>query len=252
MSPSGDLTIVLLYPELLGTYGDRGNAPALVRRARGRGLPVSVVEVALDQAAPASGDIYLIGGGEDASQLLAGERIRADKKLTGALRNGATCLAVCAGFQLLSTSFCDRDGRTISGLDVLDVRCGRSSGPRAVGEVVADAAGIPALPVLSGYENHQGDAHLGRLAQPLGLLRCGTGNGAGIDEGAVQDNIVATYMHGPVLVRNPALADHLLARATGTALAPMPDEDIERLRKERLHEALHRPRRRRLPAARPR
>lgn len=242
----GDLSIVLVYPELLGTYGDRGNALALVQRARGRGLPVSVTEVALGGPVPRSGDIYLIGGGEDAAQLLAGQSLRADKNLAGALGDGAACLAVCAGFQLLSLSFSARDGRTVPGLEVLDVSCGRLVGARAVGEVVADPVGIPGLPVLTSYENHQGTASLGPQARPLGRLLRGSGNGDGVNEGAVQANIVGTYMHGPVLVRNPALADHLLEQSTG-ALAPLHDEDVERLRQERLREALRHRQHRRSP-----
>jgi CobQ-like glutamine amidotransferase family enzyme len=249
VSRDSDLTVVLLYPELLGTYGDRGNASALAQRAQGRGLRVSIVEVALNERAPACGDIYLIGGGEDSSQLLAGRHMRADTNLAKALGDGATCLAVCAGFQLLSRSFVDRGQRSVTGLEVLDVRCGRHSGPRCVGEVVADPVGIPALPRLTGYENHQGDAHLGPLARPLGRLLRGTGNGDGVNEGAIQGNIVATYLHGPVLVRNPALADYLLLQSTGT-LAPLHDEDIERLRVERIHEALRHNRRHRSPGRR--
>ncbi len=237
MPRDSDLTIVLLYPDLLGTYGDRGNSLALVHRARARGVPVRVIEVAPDEHVPQSADIYLIGGGEDAAQVLAWQTLRMEKNLIRALQNGATCLALCAGFQLLSLEFTDRDGDTVPGLGILDVRCGRLMGRRAVGELVADPVGIPALPILTSYENHQGDAVLGPETQPLGRLVWGTGNGDGATEGAVQGNVVATYMHGPVLVRNPALADHLLERSTGP-LAPFCDEAVERLRRERLHEAL--------------
>jgi CobQ-like glutamine amidotransferase family enzyme len=237
MPRDSDVTIVLLYPDLLGTYGDRGNSLALVHRARARGLPVRVIEVAPDEHAPQSADVYLIGGGEDAAQVLAWQTLRTEKSLIRALQDGATCLAVCAGFQLLSLEFTDRDGDTVPGLGVLDVRCGRLKGRRAVGEVVADPCGIPGLPTLTSYENHQGDAFLGPDAQPLGRLVWGTGNGDGATEGAVQGNVVATYMHGPVLVRNPALADHLLERSTGP-LAPFCDEAVERLRRDRLHGAL--------------
>lgn len=240
-----EVSVVMLYPDLLGTYGDRGNALALDYRLGARGLAMRLVEVAPDRQAPRSADIYLIGGGEDAAQLLALQALRADKNVVSALDGGATCLAVCAGFQLLSQGFAGRDGRIISGLGVLDVRCGRLVGSRAVGEVVADPVGIPSLPTLTGFENHQGDATVGPQAQPLGLLRRGVGNGAGVSEGAVQGNIVATYMHGPALVRNPGLADYLIEKSTGP-LAPFCDEAVERMRRERLSAALGHPRSRRM------
>jgi CobQ-like glutamine amidotransferase family enzyme len=125
----------------------------------------------------------------------------------------------------------------LAGLGVLDVRCGWIRGHRAVGEVVADPVGIPTIPMLTGYENHQGSAVLGDAARPLGRLVRGSGNGDAGAEGAVQGNIVATYMHGPVLVRNPDLADNLLERVTGT-LPAFHDEVVGRLRQERLEEAL--------------
>jgi CobQ-like glutamine amidotransferase family enzyme len=234
-----ELCVVALYPDLLGTYGDRGNALALDFRIRARGLRVRVVEVAPDETAPRSGDIYLIGGGEDAAQLLALQALRADANLDAALCAEATCLAVCAGLQLLSASFSDRSGHRVSGLGVLDVRCGRLKGPRAVGEVVADPVGIASLPTLTGFENHQGTAVLGQRAQPLGRVRRGVGNGDGGTEGVVQGSVVATYLHGPVLVRNPGLTDYLIERSTGP-LPPFEDSAVERLRGERIDAALRR------------
>jgi lipid II isoglutaminyl synthase (glutamine-hydrolysing) len=238
------VSVVALYPELLGTYGDRGNALALGYRIRARGMRMRLVEVSPGQRAPRSADIYLLGGGEDAARLLALQALRTDENVARALNAGATCLAVCAGFQLLSGAFADRDGHAISGLGVLDARCGRLTGPRAVGEVVADPTALPSLPTLTGFENHQGSAVLGPHAQPLGRLRRGIGNGDGAYEGAVQDNIVATYLHGPVLVRNPGLTDYLIERSTGP-LAPFCDEAVERMRRERLRAALGQPRGRR-------
>ena len=237
MPRDSELAVVLVYPDLLGTYGDRGNALALTHRARARDLPVRLIEVAPDESAPASADLYLVGGGEDVSQALAWETLKAEKSIIAALQGGATCLAVCAGFQLLSREFRDRDGDMVAGLGLLDVVCARLPDRRAVGEVVAEPVGIPGLPTLSGYENHQGDAVLGADARPLGRVIRGLGNGDGVTEGAVQGNVVATYLHGPVLVRNPALADHLLETVAGP-LAPLPDEAVERLRRERIAAAM--------------
>ena len=161
MPRDSELAVVLVYPDLLGTYGDRGNALALTYRARARDLPVRLIEVAPDESAPASADLYLVGGGEDVSQALAWETLKAEKSIIAALQGGATCLAVCAGFQLLSREFRDRDGDMVAGLGLLDVVCARLPDRRAVGEVVAEPVGIPGLPTLSGYENHQGNAVLG-------------------------------------------------------------------------------------------
>ncbi|MGN6129938.1 MAG: type 1 glutamine amidotransferase [Nocardioidaceae bacterium] len=235
-----ELTVALVYPDLLGTYGDRGNALALVRRARARGLQVRVVEVVDEQPLPRSADVYLIGGSEDATQLLALEALRAQPGAAETLA-GSACLAVCAGFQLVAREFAGSDGHRVPGLGVVDVVCGRLPGPRAVGEVVAEPVALPGLATITGYENHQGDARLGPAARPLGRVRVGVGNGSGGPdrwEGAVQGGVVATYLHGPVLVRNPDLADHLLARVVGP-LPPYEDEAVARLRAERMEAARH-------------
>jgi lipid II isoglutaminyl synthase (glutamine-hydrolysing) len=116
------------------------------------------------------------------------------------------------------------------------VTCGRIEGDRAVGEVLAESTGIPGEEFLTGFENHQGDARLGAEARPLGRVVRGTGNGDGT-EGAVQGRVVGTYLHGPALVRNDVLADHLLGLVVGE-LAPYDDEPVRRLRAERRAAAL--------------
>jgi CobQ-like glutamine amidotransferase family enzyme len=137
--------------------------------------------------------------------------------------------------QLLSREYVGMDG-VRSGLGLIDVTCGRLTGTRAVGEVVARSE-LDGSPLL-GFENHQGDAVLGPAAQPLGILEVGRGNGHGGWEGARQGGVIGTYLHGPVLVRNPAVADTLLATAVGGALEPYLDERVERLRRERLRSTL--------------
>jgi CobQ-like glutamine amidotransferase family enzyme len=237
------LTIVHVYPELLGTYGDRGNALALVHRARGRGITTRVVDVGLEEALPTSGDIYVLGGGEDSAQVLAARSLFADDGAASVLL-GAPTLAVCAGLQLLSRSFLDAEGQPQPGLGLLDVDCDRMP-DRAVGEVVTEPVELPDVPTLTGYENHRGGARLGPDARPLGRLVAGVGNGDALTEGALQGTVVATYLHGPVLVRNPALADLLLARALGD-LPEYHHEAVERLRAERLDAADPRRHRRRV------
>jgi CobQ-like glutamine amidotransferase family enzyme len=229
-----ELAIVHIYPDLLGTYGDRGNALALSHRAKARGLRCRVVEVGIDDPLPRDGDIYVIGGGEDTAQLLAARALGADD-LVAAVLGAHPCLAVCAGLQLLSRTFEDGEGRRHSGLGLLDVDCGRLE-ERAVGEVVAEPVDLPDVRTLTGYENHRGSARLHGQARPLGRVVAGIGNGVDRVEGVRQGRVVATYLHGPVLVRNPGLADHLLEGAAG----PLPayrDDHVEQLREERLEDA---------------
>ncbi|MGI9157424.1 MAG: type 1 glutamine amidotransferase [Marmoricola sp.] len=247
MTSDSTIDVVLVYPELLGTYGDRGNAAALVHRARARGLSIRVVDVALADPMPTQGDIYLIGGGEDAAMLLAWEHLYPGHGLSDAMVAGAACFGVCAGFQLLAHDFTGPDGSRREGLGLLDVRCGRLSQARAVGEVLADSVEGLDLGFLTGFENHQGDARLGPAARPLGRLVRGVGNGDSTTEGAVQGRVIGSYLHGPALVRNDGLADHLLQLVAGS-LPPTTDEPVRRLRTERRAAALagHEPRRRRL------
>src|ERR1700742_2563222 len=207
------LRLVWVYPDLLSTYGDRGNALVLERRARLRGLPVEIVEVNSDQPVPRDGDIYLMGGGEDLPQTLAARRLLADGGLHAAADRGAVVFAVCAGYQMLGTEFGGADDTAVRGLGLLDITSGRGE-HRAVGEIVADVD--PGLNggKLTGFENHQGVTRLGPNARPLARTSLGTGNGDGT-EGAYGGRVLGTYLHGPALVRNPALADLLLYWAAG-------------------------------------
>ena len=234
MANSRPLRLVWVYPDLLSTYGDRGNVLMLERRARLRGLPVETVEVNSDQPVPHDGDIYLMGGGEDLPQTLATRRLLADGGLHAAAANGAVVFAVCAGYQMLGMEFGGADDAPVQGLGLLDIRSGRGE-RRAVGEIVADVD--PGLNVgkLTGFENHQGVTRLGPNARPLARTTLGTGNGDGT-EGAYAGRVLGTYLHGPALVRNPGLADLLLFWAEGP-LPPLPpeaEELVNRLREERL------------------
>jgi CobQ-like glutamine amidotransferase family enzyme len=230
------LRIIWIYPDLLSTYGDRGNLIMLTRRAALRGLPVEPTGVNSDQPVPTQGDIYLLGGGEDLPQVLAARRLRADGGLAAAARNGAVIFAVCAGYQLIGEVFGGSQGEPVEGLSLIDIRSGRGE-KRGVGEIVADVD--PALHVdrLTGFENHQGKTMVGQNARPLAKVTLGVGNGDGSGtEGAYAGRILGTYLHGPALVRNPALADLLLTWAAGP-LPPLPDADeawTTRLRAERL------------------
>jgi lipid II isoglutaminyl synthase (glutamine-hydrolysing) len=229
-----EVRLVWVYPDLLSTYGDRGNLLVLKRRAELRGLDVVAVEVKSDEPVPADGDIYLIGGGEDLPQILAAARLRSDGGLQRAAERGAVVFAVCAGYQLVGRQFGGVEGEPVAGLSILDITSGRGE-RRGVGEIVADVDPALGVPRLTGFENHQGVTQIGPGARPLARVTLGVGNGNGT-EGAYAGNVLGTYLHGPALARNPGLADLLLSWAAGP-LAPL-DAGAEnwarRLREERL------------------
>ncbi len=164
------------------------------------------------EATPRTCDVYLLGGGEDGPQTLAARELLGSRALHQAVDDGAAVLAVCAGFQLLGTTFVGPDGAAHEGLGLLDVSTVRGDGGRRVGEIVVEADPDLGLPELTGYENHACVTALGPDARALGKVTVGYGNDSGDgSEGAVAGRIVGTYLHGPVLARNPALADHILA-----------------------------------------
>ena len=248
----GGVTIVNVLPRLLGTYGDSGNELALGHRLRARGIDVECVRVEPGAPIPEHGDIYLLGGGEDRAQALAAHLI--GRGLMGPVDRGATVLAVCAGYQILGTSFTDSAGHTHPGLGLLDVETGPLA-ERAVGDAVVE----PFIPVgtLVGFENHRGGTTLGADARPLGRVVRGVGNGpiergpgrrprrgharkvvasaspSDGTEGAWQGRVFGTYLHGPVLALNPAFADHLLSLVVGE-LPALDDEYAARARTHRL------------------
>lgn len=221
--------IALLFPELLGTYGDFGNALVLLRRLQWRGHTAEIVDVPAGTPVPEQADLFVIGGGEDAPQVEAADELIAGGVLNRAVDRGAAVLAVCAGFQIIGTTFPGPGGPSRAGVGLVDATTVRGPGARAVGEIVVDA---PGLPPLTGFENHGGHTRLGPGVQPLGRVQQGIGNGDGT-EGVLAGNVVGTYLHGPVLARNPALADLLLGRVVGD-LDPLDDAVVDELRAERL------------------
>lgn len=262
---TAELNIGLILPDVLGTYGDDGNALVLRQRARMRGISAEIHPIHLGEPVPESLDVYTVGGGEDTAQVLAAEHLISDGGISRAVAAGRPVLAICAGLQVFGRSFTSH-GRTVEGLGLIDATTSQLA-ERMIGEIASTPAasavtgGAGLTEPLTGFANHMGATILGADAEPLGRLTRGTGNtdnhgaeAAGLSgedahrqtraEGAVQGSVVATYMHGPVLARNPQLADWLLARAMGVALTELPEfqgelaEQLERevaqLRKERL------------------
>ncbi len=225
------LTVVVVHPDLLGTYGDGGNGVVLAQRARWRGIETELVDATSDLPLP-TGDLYCLGGGEDAAQTASAERLREEGTLERAVGQGAVLLAVCAGYQIVGRSFPAADGRPLSGLGLLDVTTTKGRGRRAVGEILAEPLD-EGLPVLTGFENHGGLTTRGPTTAPLARVTAGVGNGDGT-EGARSGRVVGTYLHGPVLARNPGFADLLISWATGRVLHALDDAEEAALRKERI------------------
>ncbi|HEV3295213.1 MAG TPA: glutamine amidotransferase, partial [Streptosporangiaceae bacterium] len=177
---------------------------------------------------------YLLGGGEDLPQILAARRLRGDGGLRAAADRGAVIFAVCAGYQLLGTEFGGEEGQQVAGLEILDMRSGRGD-RRGVGEILAEVNPALGLPRLTGFENHRGVTQRGPGVAPLAEVLTGVGNGDGT-EGAWAGRVLGTYLHGPVLVRNPGLADLLLTWVAGRLppLAGHAEHWTQQLRDQRL------------------
>jgi CobQ-like glutamine amidotransferase family enzyme len=233
MTSESTLRIALVLPDLLGTYGDRGNATVLQRRLRWRGIDSEIVTIlSSSESVPDSCDLYLIGGGEDVAQTAAVRFLTRGQGLQRATRAGAPVLGICGGLQILGTKFTLGDGSEHKGLALIDAETAPGDG-RAIGEVMTQSD-LDGVGMLTGFENHLGRTRVGSGSEPLGRVVRGIGNGYDEVEGAVTGHIVCTYMHGPVLARNPALADTLLEWAVGTKLAPLPEfSELTALRTER-------------------
>jgi CobQ-like glutamine amidotransferase family enzyme len=227
--------VVLIYQSLLGLYGDRGNATVLMKRLAWRGYEPVLTAVEPGHPLPETGDVYLLGGGEDAAQVTAVRALKADGGLYRAVDRGAAVLAVCAGYQIVGNSFTvGYKDEVISGLGLLDITTTR--GPvRAVGEIISRWNGRDGNDQwLTGFENHGGYTRLGSGVKPLASVEIGIGNCSDGSEGAVAGTVIGTYPHGPILARNPALADHILELALKHELEPLVHPEINKLRRQRL------------------
>ncbi|GJO34921.1 glutamine amidotransferase [Mycobacterium marinum] len=225
--------IGLVLPDVMGTYGDGGNAVVLRQRLRLRAIPAEIVEITLSDPVPDSLDLYTLGGAEDYAQRLATRHLLQHPGLQRAAGRGAPVLAICAAVQVLGHWYETSSGERVDGVGLLDATTSPQQ-TRTIGELISKPL-LPGLTQrLTGFENHRGGTVLGPAASPLGAVVKGAGNrvGDGFD-GVVQGSVVATYMHGPCLARNPELADLLLSKVVG-ALAPLELPEVELLRRERL------------------
>ena len=230
------IRVAHLYPDYLNIYADRGNIAVLARRAalRGHVLEVTGVEPGADLA-PSNFDLVYVGGGQDREQaLVAPDLAGRGEALREAVVTGTAVLAVCGGYQLLGRGYRGRDGSWLPGAGVFPLETVAGT-RRLIGDVLLEAdLGDGVTVNVAGFENHAGRTLLDAGATPLGRVLAGHGNdGASGFEGCRVEAAVGTYLHGPLLPRNPALADWLLARALVHAggsgeLEPLEDE-LERL-----------------------
>lgn len=225
--------IGLVLPDVMGTYGDGGNAVVLRQRLRLRGIPAEIVEITLNEPVPDSLDLYTLGGAEDYAQRLATRHLLRYPGLQRAAGRGAPVLAICAAIQVLGHWYETSAGERVDGVGLLDVTTSPQA-ERTIGEVVSTPLVEGLTAELTGFENHRGGTLLGPDARPLAAVVKGAGNrlGDGFD-GAVQGSVFATYLHGPCLARNPELADLLLSKVVGD-LPPLDLPEVDQLRRERL------------------
>jgi len=225
-----------LYPDYLNIYADRGNIAVLARRAAWRGHDLRVTAIGVgDPVRPGDHDLLYVGGGQDREQALVARDLvaKADGVLAAA-EAGAAVLAVCGGYQLLGRSYRDFQGVDLPGIGLfpLETVAGER---RMIGDVLLECELEPGVRrTLAGFENHAGRTRLDPGAVALGRVVAGFGNdGESGYEGCRVGRAVGTYLHGPLLPRNPWFADWLLsqalAHATGGEPAPLPPlaDDLE-------------------------
>jgi CobQ-like glutamine amidotransferase family enzyme len=227
------LAVGHLYPDYLNIYADRGNIAVLAQRAAWRGHELKVEAVSVgEELRPERNDLLYVGGGQDREQaLIAEDLVAKGDSLRAALVGGAALLAVCGGYQLLGRSYRDFHGADLPGVGIfpLETVAGER---RMIGDVLLECELEPGeRRTLAGFENHAGRTRLDPGAEPLGRVIAGFGNdGESGYEGCRVGRAIGTYLHGPLLPRNPWLADWLLgqalARRVGGAprLDPLADE----------------------------
>lgn len=228
------LRVCALYPELMNIYADRGNIAVLRARCEWRGIHFELGASSMgDRVDPDAWDLFYMGGGQDRDQAAVAVDMVETKRdaLHAAAGRGAVVLAVCGGYQLLGHSYA-MGNRELPGVGLVDLRTVREEAPRLIGNCAIEADMGNGLQVIAGFENHGGRTYLGEGEQPLGRVLKGHGNnGKDGFEGVRRDNVIGTYLHGPLLPKNVWLADSLIELATGA--------ELERLDGDALEDAAH-------------
>ncbi len=206
------ITIGHLYPDLLNLYGDRGNIQCLMKRCKWRGIEAETIAYELDDPIDFGKlDIVLLGGGSDREQMLVCDKLKTiQRDFKQYVEQDGVVIAICGGYQLLGKYY-KTDAGTIEGLDLVDLYTEQGEG-RLIQNIIlkSDLFDMP----IVGFENHGGRTHLGKQVDPLGKVLYGAGNdGESGYEGVVYRNVIGTYLHGPLLPKNPNLADWLIQKA---------------------------------------
>jgi CobQ-like glutamine amidotransferase family enzyme len=222
-----------LYPDYLNIYADRGNIAVLARRAAWRGHELEVHSISVGEPVePGEHDLLYVGGGQDREQaLVADDLVAKADGVRAAVESGASVLAVCGGYQLLGRSYRDLQGEDLPGIGLFPLET-VAGDRRMIGDVLLECELEPGfVRTLAGFENHAGRTRLDPGAEPLGRVVAGFGNdGESGFEGCRVGRAVGTYLHGPLLPRNPWFADWVLAQALAHRLheppvfEPLPDE----------------------------
>jgi len=214
--PQRAIRVIVLYPEVMDVYADRGNLIALRARAAAHGIGLEVTEIGIGDPMPEEADLVLIGGGQDREQrLVAGDLAARGARIREWVEQDAGVLAICGGYQLFGHHYRTAEGEELPGIgvfDVVTVAPGQGA-ERCVGDVLASAR-VEGLGEVVGFENHGGRTFLGAAGRPFATVEFGYGNnGDDGTEGAVYREAIGTYLHGPLLPKNPALTDRLLLAA---------------------------------------
>ncbi len=222
------LIIGWLYPELMNVYGDRGNIICLTKRCEWRGIKTKVKQLNPDFSEKdlKDCDLLIMGGAQDKQQTIVNKDLKRIKKsLSAKIESGTPGLYVCGGFQFLGKYYKEADGTKVDGLGIFDLYTENPGEDvkRLIGNIAVKPLFVLDKPII-GFENHGGRTYLAKDIKPLGKLLKGFGNAEDDYEGAVYKNSFGTYMHGPVLPKNPHFADYLIMLALGvTELKPLDD-----------------------------
>lgn len=226
------LTIGWLYPDLMNVYGDRGNIIILEKRAYWRGIKTEVkhLDPGFSEKELETCDLLMMGGAQDRQQTIVNQDLKRIKKsLSSKIEKGTPGLYVCGGFQFLGKYYKAADETKVAGLGIFDLytenpgeKSKRLIGNMAIQPLIDDLDQI-----IIGFENHGGRTYLGKGIKPFGKVLKGFGNSENGYEGAVYKNSIGTYMHGPILPKNPRLADYLIAKAVGASELEPLDDSLE-------------------------